>query len=74
MTCRCCDAARADASYGGIHMACRGCLAREVARGIVCFNARFSKPEDPEHEKRRQAYRDQLARAGVTHEEVKAWI
>lgn len=65
-TCPHCDKARAG-SWSGFDSRCTGCLARVIAQGPQFFeymkDGKILKP-----------YRAQLAAAGVTHEQAKAWF
>lgn len=74
MMCAACEAHRKSSSTGSVEADCKSCAAREIARGIVCFNARFSKPEDQSHQERMDAYRDVLKRSGISHADVKEWL
>lgn len=59
--------------HGIYDEACAGCRARHIAASPVFFNAKYAVPKDDGYEAARQAYRDALAAANVTHAEVTTW-
>lgn len=65
-TCPDCTAAQDDLHFI-FRASCPGCQARIVARSLLAFEARNAG-------KQTQAYRDLLARTGVTHERVREWV
>jgi len=57
--------AATEAMHHGFRSNCSGCMARAISRSLAFTEARSAG-------KLHGAYRERLARAGVTHEQVKA--
>lgn len=67
MNCAHCARGREVRAYPLADAACPGCTARAIAGGHWCRWSQEAGSQLP-------AYRDQLDRAGVTHEEVRQWL
>lgn len=65
MSCTDCTTARS-IQWHGFTADCKGCIARSVARSPIAFEAKKEGRQTP-------AYRELLAKLGVTHDQVKAW-
>jgi hypothetical protein len=64
MTCRDCTTA-AERPHFGFRSGCKGCAARDVARGPDFHRCKAASRQD-------RQYRELLARVGLTHDEVVA--